>query len=65
VVVDDRLLSGALEPDARMIVVGADDDPGFADRAARRGAIAWIPKDRADSLLPLLLPDAATVNPRD
>jgi len=59
VVVDDRLLPSAPDSGARMIVVGADDDPGFADRARRRGAIAWIPKDRADSLLPLMLRDAA------
>ena len=41
-----------------MIVVGADDDPGYAARAERFGAIAWIPKERADSLLPPLLSDA-------
>jgi DNA-binding NarL/FixJ family response regulator len=58
VVVDDRLLHGAGDHLARMIVVGADDDPGYAARAERYGAIAWIPKERADSLLPPLLSDA-------
>ena len=58
VVVDDRLLHGAGDPRTRMIVVGADDDPGYAARAECFGAIAWIPKERADSLLPPLLSDA-------
>ena len=58
VVVDDRLLPDAGDHGTRMIVVGADDDPGFAARAERYGAVAWIPKDRADSLLPPLLSDA-------
>ena len=65
VVVDDRLLPENSNLGTRMIVVGADDDPGFADRAERHGAVAWIAKDRADSLLPLLLADAANVNPLD
>lgn len=55
VVVDDRLLAGTEPGRTRMIVVGADDNPGFAIRAERLGALAWIPKERADSLLPLLL----------
>jgi DNA-binding NarL/FixJ family response regulator len=58
VVVDDRLLQSAGDPRTRMIVVGADDDPGYAARAERFGAIAWIPKERADSLLPPLLSNA-------
>lgn len=59
VVVDDRLLRddgwSARELDARLVVVGVDDDPGFEARARRIGAEAWIPKERADALLPLLL----------
>jgi DNA-binding NarL/FixJ family response regulator len=58
VIVDDRLLPDAGDHAARMIVVGADDDPGYAARAERYGAIAWIPKERADSLLPPLLSGA-------
>jgi DNA-binding NarL/FixJ family response regulator len=59
VVVDDRLLRdqcwthGTLG--TRLIVVGIDDDPGFAARARRIGAEAWVPKERADAVLPLLL----------
>ena len=58
VVVDDRLLPDAGDHGARTIVVGADDDPGYAERAERFGAIAWVPKEHADSLLPPLLSDA-------
>ena len=59
VVVDDRLLRDerwtGRDGDARVIVVGVDDDPGFAARALRIGAEAWVPKDHAGSLLPRLL----------
>jgi two-component system, NarL family, invasion response regulator UvrY len=59
VVVDDRLLGDerwtGRDGDARVIVVGVDDDPGFAARALRIGAEAWVPKDGAGTLLPLLL----------
>ena len=59
VVVDDRLLRDERwtgeDGHARVIVVGVDDDPGFAARALRIGAEAWVPKDRAATLLPLLL----------
>jgi len=57
-VVDDRLLGGAPDGTTKVIVVGADDDPGFAVRAARLGALAWIPKDSADAMLPALLAGA-------
>jgi DNA-binding NarL/FixJ family response regulator len=63
-VVDDRLVADAAHTATRMIVVGADDDPGFAARAGRLGAIAWIPKDRADSLLPVLLFDPTEISRR-
>ena len=63
-VVDDRLLASAANTAARMIVVGADDNPGFAARAGRLGAIAWIPKERADSLLPVLLFDPTEISRR-
>ena len=59
VVVDDRLLGDerwtGRDGPARVIVVGVDDDPGFAARALRIGAEAWVPKDRAGTRLPLLL----------
>ena len=55
VIVDDRLLRAAPEPPTRTIAVGADDDPGFAARAERLGAIGWVRKDLADVLLPPLL----------
>src|SRR5215207_1750731 len=45
VVVDDRLLRdagwSARNVDARLIVVGVDDDPGYVARARRIGAEAW------------------------
>jgi DNA-binding NarL/FixJ family response regulator len=63
-VVDDRLLMSAADGATRMIVVGADDDPGFAARAGRLGALAWIPKERADSLLPVLLLDPTGLSRR-
>lgn len=58
IVVDDRLLRDTRWTrtlGTRLIVVGVDDDPGYVARAKRIGAEAWIPKDRADVLLPLLL----------
>lgn len=54
-IVDDRLLEVAPDAGAPLIAVGADDDPGFAARALRLGALGWIPKDLADALLPPLL----------
>jgi DNA-binding NarL/FixJ family response regulator len=63
-VVDDRLLASATDGATQMIVVGADDNPGYAARAGRLGAIAWIPKERADSLLPVLLFDPTEVSRR-
>jgi DNA-binding NarL/FixJ family response regulator len=67
VVLDDRLLRDerwtGRDGDARVIVVGVDDDPGFAARALRIGAEAWVPKDHAGSLLPLLLTPLEPVSP--
>ena len=65
VVIDDRLLGHLPQAqglrDFRLVVVGLDDDPGFTARARRIGAQAWIPKERADALLPhLLLSPTAT-----
>jgi DNA-binding NarL/FixJ family response regulator len=58
-VVDDRLVaalgSGPRDASVAVIVVGVDDDPSFAHRARSVGAIAWIPKERADELLPAAL----------
>ena|SRR5215207_5288726 len=59
VVIDDRLLRrdgwNAREIDARVIVVGVDDDPAYIARARRIGAEAWVPKDRADELVSSLV----------
>jgi DNA-binding NarL/FixJ family response regulator len=56
IVIDDRLLNapglGPRDADVPVIVVGLDDDPSFARRARRLGAMTWIPKERADELLP-------------
>jgi DNA-binding NarL/FixJ family response regulator len=62
--VDDRLVASASVGATKMIVMGADDNPGYAARAGRLGAIAWIPKERADSLLPALLFDPTEVSRR-
>jgi DNA-binding NarL/FixJ family response regulator len=59
IVIDDRLLAtpglGPRDADVPVIVVGLDDDPSFARRARRLGAMAWIAKERADELLPDVL----------
>jgi DNA-binding NarL/FixJ family response regulator len=59
VVVDDRLMRDepwiAQDLGTRVIVVGVDDDPGFAERARHIGAEAWVRKDQADAVLPVLL----------
>ena len=56
IVIDDRLLAapglGPRDADVPVIVVGLDDDPSFARRAHRLGAMTWIAKERADELLP-------------
>lgn len=63
-VIDDRLLRsvdhvltgfGPLPEPLRVIVVGVIDEPAFAARAQRLGAMAWVAKDRADEELPALL----------
>ena len=54
VVVDDRVLDcfdRASERRVRLIVVGADDAPGYAERAARAHAVAWLPKECAGERL--------------
>lgn len=58
-VIDDRLLQ-RLDwlPGGRglhVIVVGVDEDPGYAVRATRLGAVTWLPKERADLLVQALL----------
>jgi DNA-binding NarL/FixJ family response regulator len=58
-VIDDRLLQD-LDwlpggPGLRVIVVGVDDDPGYAVRASRLGAVTWLPKERADLLVQSVL----------
>ena len=58
IVADERLLQSgsalAAVTGARLIVLGVDDDPGFAARARRLGA-DWVAKERAASVLPALL----------
>ena len=60
-VIDDRLLAGdaasfpRLDVHIGVIVLGMDDDPAFAARAARQGAVAWLAKERAAEELPGLL----------
>ncbi len=67
VVIDDRLLGHLPQTpgprEFRLVVVGLDDDPGFTARARRVGAQAWIPKERADALLPLLLLSPTATSP--
>lgn len=57
-IIDDRLLQHLdwLPVDAglRVIAIGVDDDPGYAARAARLGAVTWLPKERADLLVDAL-----------
>jgi hypothetical protein len=64
-VIDDRLLRDvawtAAELGVRLIVVGLHDDPGYPARAERLGAECWVAKDRADAVLPVLLPADAPV----
>lgn len=64
-VVDDRLLRNGrrlpLVAGMRAIVVGVDDDPAYAARAADQGALAWLPKERADLLITALLELAGAV----
>jgi DNA-binding NarL/FixJ family response regulator len=69
VVVDDRLLrhprwTGS-ELGVRLVVVGVDDDPAYPARARRIGAEAWIPKERADTLLPRTLAAEPGLTPPD
>lgn len=63
VIIDDRLLSRSRidlhDASLPIIVVGLDDDPGFALRARQLGAMAWVPKERADELLPGVLTEAS------
>jgi DNA-binding NarL/FixJ family response regulator len=61
-VIDDRLLSGARihlhDAGLPFVVIGLDDEPGFAVRARRLGATGWVPKERADEMLPEVLAEA-------
>jgi DNA-binding NarL/FixJ family response regulator len=54
VVIDDRVLDSwdsAVDEHVRLVIVGADDDPGYAGRAARLNAVAWLPKECAGERL--------------
>ena len=51
-VIDAALLSaGPLPAWPRSVVLGSDEHPGFAEKAMRAGASAYVIKDRADSEL--------------
>jgi DNA-binding NarL/FixJ family response regulator len=67
VIVDDRLLEQARAVQGGLpfplIVMGVDDDPGFAARAQRAGAMAWVAKDQADATLPGLLSAMPVLTP--
>jgi two-component system, NarL family, response regulator DevR len=67
IVVDDRLLGtsglGPRDAEVPVIVMGLDDDPSFARRARRIGALAWIAKEQADELLPDALESARRARP--
>ena len=63
VVVDDRHFAKAvpfIRSGVPTIVLGADDDPGYAHRAQRHGALQWMPKDGAHGMLPDLLGQLVT-----
>ena len=58
VVVDDRRFADAvalMRSGVPTIVLGADDDPGFALRASRHGASRWVLKESVSTVLPGLL----------
>jgi hypothetical protein len=58
VIVDDRHFATALplmRSGVPTIVVGADDHPGFPERARNHGAMHWMPKESAHGALPPLL----------
>src|SRR5688572_19459656 len=58
VIVDDRRFADALpliRGGVPTIVLGADDDPGYALRARQHGASRWVPKESVSSELPALL----------
>jgi hypothetical protein len=68
-VIDDRLLpsddhplaaAGPLPTSVRVIVLGMDDHPTFAERALRLGADAWAAKHTADERLRELLGSTPT-----
>jgi AmiR/NasT family two-component response regulator len=65
VIVDDRLVEQvcATGIPPSLIVVGVDDDPGFAARDRRVGATAWVAKDQADTALPALLSSVPVLTP--
>jgi hypothetical protein len=64
-ILDDRLVAGYGRVDgwegAKVIVVGVDDNPGYAARARRLGASAWIPKERAELLVGAVLGELAAL----
>jgi hypothetical protein len=58
VVVDDRRFADAvpfMRDGVPTIVLGVDDDPAFAARARRYGAVGWMLKETVDPELPALL----------
>jgi two-component system response regulator DesR len=67
-VVDDRLLRDAswtaFDLGVQLVVIGVDDDPAYRRRAERMGAVAWLPKERADADLATLVARGAGLRPR-
>jgi hypothetical protein len=58
VVVDDRHFAAAvpfLRRGVPTIALGADDTPGYAERARREGAVSWLAKETAHGALPELI----------
>jgi DNA-binding NarL/FixJ family response regulator len=58
ILLDDRLLrDGTLRAsqfDPAVVITGVDDDPAYAQRARRTGAVAWVAKEQSDEMLEAL-----------
>ena len=67
-VIDDRMIAERLptrDAAMRVIVMGLDDDPRYAQRARAGGACAWIAKEEAAELLPgLIAAGEVSLSPR-
>lgn len=67
-VIDDDLVGrdgwGLVDAGLTVVVIGLDGDPAYARRARDLGAMAWVPKEHADVLLPDVLARAGGTSPR-